>query len=214
MERRKQCWFGTAKRLSKKKTIQLQINEEKINHTESYCYLGNELDLTLNRNNKKSYKKVSGRLNLLRKMRPYLNIDAAHKIYEMVIVPIILYSTFLHAQPTSTQQRKLSSLEKRAKAMIGGNRKLRSIEGRKKMRISKLVKRCLNGDVCSNLENYFEINSHEKNTRNKNKFLKLPEVKLEFARKSLKFQGARIYNELPLSVRNSDNFNLLNDFFT
>ena len=65
--------FGTAKRLSKKKTIQLQINEEK-----SYCYLGNEQDPTLNLNNnfEKSYKKASGRLNLLRKMRPYLNIDA------------------------------------------------------------------------------------------------------------------------------------------
>ena len=123
-------------------------------------------------------------------MRPYLNIDAAHKIYEMVIVPIILYNTFLDAQPTS----KLSLLEKRAKAMIVGNRKLRSIEGKMKMRISKLVKWCLNGDVCSNLENYFEINSYEKNTRNINRFLKLPEVKLEFARNSFKFQGARIYN--------------------
>ena len=96
--------FETTKRLSKKKTIQLQINEEKINPTKSYCYLEeNELDLTLNLNNnfEKSYKKASGRVNLLRKMRPYLNIDVAHKIYEMVIVPIILYSTFLHAQPTS-----------------------------------------------------------------------------------------------------------------
>ena len=90
-------------------------------------------------------------------MRPYLNTDAAHKIYEMVIVPILLYSTFLHVQTTPTQQRKLSSLERRAKDIIGGNRKVSSFEVRKKIRISKMIKRCLNGDVCSNFKNYFEI---------------------------------------------------------
>ena len=200
--------FGTAKRLAKKNTIQLQINERPINHTESYCYLGNQLDPTLNLNNnfEKAYKRASGRVNLLRKMRPYLNTDAAYKIYEMVIVPILLYSTFLHIQTTATQQRKLSSLERRAKDIIGGNRKVCSIETRKKTRISKMVKRCINGDVCSNFKDYFVINSHELNTRNKNNLLKLPKVKLEFGRKSFKFQGAKVFNELPLSLRISQKF--------
>ena len=38
-------------------------------------------------------------------------------------------------------------------------------------------------------------------TRNNNKLLKLPKVKLEFGKKSLRFQGAKIFNSLPIAIR-------------
>ena len=60
-----------------------------IQHNTQYTYLGNHLDSKLNliSNFENKYKKVSGILTLLSKMRQYLNVDAAFKIYEMVIVP-------------------------------------------------------------------------------------------------------------------------------
>ena len=38
-------------------------------------------------------------------------------------------------------------------------------------------------------------------------FGKLPEIKTEYARKSFRFMGAKIYNELPLDIRKTESFN-------
>ena len=38
-------------------------------------------------------------------------------------------------------------------------------------------------------------------TRNNGKLLKIPKVKLEFARSGFFFMGARIFNSLPIKVR-------------
>lgn len=208
--------FGTAKRIGKK-SLQVKMNHKDINHTESYCYLGNDLDpsLTLNDNFNKAYKKAGGRLSLLSKMRPYLNVEAAYRIFEMVIVPVLLYSTFIHLKITSTQQQKFKSIERRAKTIIGGEKKICEVERRKKKKACKVVRKCLDNEVCDNLSGYFEINEHRINTRNQNSLLKLPKVMLEFGKKSFKYQGAKIYNDIPLEIRSSTtNFNsLLDEYF-
>jgi hypothetical protein len=67
-----------------------------------------------------------------------------------------------------------------------------------------MVRRCLDDKLCLNLQNYFEINEHTINTRNQNKLLKLPRVKLEFGRKSFRYQGAKCFNELPILARESE----------
>ena len=208
--------FGTSKRIGKK-TIDIGMNCTKINHTTSYCYLGNTLDpsLTLNQNFDKAYKKASGRLNLLEKMRSFLSVEAAFKIFEMVIVPVLLYSSLIHLQLTKTQAKKFESIERRAKKIIGGENRICGIERRVKKKSCKMVKKCLGGKLCSNFNGYFEINKHEKNTRNRNFLLKLPKIKLEFGKKSFSYQGAKIYNDLPLEIRSSErNFDtLLKEYF-
>ena len=44
-------------------------------------------------------------------------------------------------------------------------------------------------------------------TRNYQYLLKLPKIKTEYARKSLRFMGAKIYNELPIHIRKTESFN-------
>jgi len=176
--------------------------------------LGNHLDpsLTLDENFERSYKKATGRLNLLQKMRQYLNTDATLKIFEMVIVPLLLYSTFIQLQLTQTQQKKFNSIERKAKKVIGDNKNIAGLESRKTKKACKMVRKCLNGETCCNLNDYFSLNLHEMSTRNKNSLLKLPKINLEFGRKSFKYQGAKLYNDLPLTIRNSKTkFNTLLD---
>lgn len=208
--------FGTSKRIGSK-TIGIEMKNTKINHTTTYCYLGNELDpsLTMNHNFEKRYRKASGRLNLLAKMRSFLSVEAAYKIFEMVIVPVLLYSSLIHLQLTATQKRKLESIEERAKRIIGGEKRICGIERRAKKRCCRIVKKCLDEKLCSNFTGYFEINKHQLNTRNSNFLLKLPKINLEFGKKSFLYQGAKIYNDLPLAIRSSNrNFNtLLKDYF-
>ena len=47
----------------------------------------------------------------------------------------------------------------------------------------------------------FDEISHEKGTRNNNCMLRLPRVKLEVAKQSFYFGGAKLYNALPLDLR-------------
>jgi len=65
------------------------------------------------------------------------------------------------------------------------------------------------------MEYFEEFNS--KNTRNKNVTLKLPKIKIEFSKKAFIFQGAIIYNRLPIELRQEKHFDKfrasVNDFF-
>ena len=63
----------------------------------------------------------------------------------------------------------------------------------------------MNDNVCENFNDYFAINYHAKNTRNRNELLKLPRVKLDFAKRSFKYMGAILYNDLPLNIRACEN---------
>jgi len=149
-------------------------------------------------------------------MRMYLNIEAAYKIFEMVILPLLLYSSLINLQLSTTQRRRLCSIERRAKQIIGGTKKVGSIEKLMKKKACKIVKKCLDDEVCTQFKGYFKINHHSRTTRNSNTLMKLPKVKLEFFRKSFKFQGAKIFNDLPLSIRSSQNnfYSLMSRYFT
>ena len=63
----------------------------------------------------------------------------------------------------------------------------------------------MNHNVCEDFNDYFAINYHAKNTRNRNKLLKLPRVKLEFAKRSFKYMGAILYSDLPLNIHACEN---------
>ena len=57
------------------------------------------------------------------------------------------------------------------------------------------------GEVADPFENYFEFLNTTVNTRNKNTLLRLPKLKLEYGRRSTKYLGAKIFNDLSIEVR-------------
>ena len=63
------------------------------------------------------------------------------------------------------------------------------------------VQTCIEGALCNNFRNDFEINQHTKSTRNSGTLLKLPNLKLEFFRGSSCYSRAKPYNELPCEIR-------------
>lgn len=77
------------------------------------------------------------------------------------------------------------------------------------------VRKCLDGNVCANFENYFEKVNHQVNTRSSNTSVKLPKVKPSTAKKSFYYFGAKLYNELPSHIKREENIqgfkSLLND---
>ena len=71
-----------------------------------------------------------------------------------------------------------------------------------------MVHKCIHGEVCSPMKNYFELNKHKKATRNQNHLLKLPKLRLELGRQTFSYTGAKLYNDLPLDLRKQSNFNV------
>ena len=121
------------------------------------------------------------------------------KINDMVVMPLLTYNSIINLKLTKTQSDKLLSLEHRASRIIG--KKVKSIECIiKKRAINMVYEVLMNDNVCANFNDYFAINYHVKNTRNRKKLLKLPRVKLEFSKRLFKYMGAILYNDLPLFI--------------
>ena len=70
-----------------------------------------------------------------------------------------------------------------------------------------MVRICIDGTVCDNLKEYFEMINHGICTRNRKYLLRLPRLKLEYGKSSFFFMGARTYNELPIELRKKENYN-------
>ena len=133
----------------------------------------------------------------------------------MVIMPLLAYSSIINLKVTKTQSDKLLSLERRASRVIG--KKIKSIECIiKKKAITIVYEVLMDDNTYESFNDYFTINYHAKNTRNRNKLLKLPQVKLEFAKRTFKYMGGILYNDWPLNVcgcENDQNFRkLFNDY--
>ena len=202
--------FGTSQRLSKlDSSLELYYRGERVNCIDKYKYLGNVVDPALNLNSDfdQKYKKASSRLRLLTKVRPFLNVAAASKIFEAMVVPVVTYCHTLHASMTTTQKMKLKSLTSRATKIIDSNVP-NDIETTMRVRTCLFVRKCMENKLCNDFNEYFKVANHSKNTRNNKSLLVLPQVKLEFERKAFYFFGAKIYNELPLDIRKEKSYNI------
>ena len=88
----------------------------------SVKYLGNTLldsNLNLHDNFQIAYRKASGWLHLLLKMRRFLTTSAPMKIYEMVITPLLTCSSIISLKLLKIQSDELFSLETRSSHSVG-----------------------------------------------------------------------------------------------
>ena len=199
--------FGTLQK-TKRQFLNIQYNFQCLSSTDTYKYLGIKLDksLSLKDHIDSAYKKAAGRLYLLNRVRTQLTSDAALTLYKSLILPIFTYCSILTCTNTRSFEEKLMNFEKRAARIIF---KRHTVTERKKVSICTIQKRricvqvykCISGNVCSNLLTYFDVMAN--NTRNSKKLIRLPSVKLESAKKSFKFAGAKEYNSLPIEVRSA-----------
>ena len=204
--------FGTAKRLSmQSESLTVHIDGFAIRNTDEYKYLGVYVNssLDLNSHFEKSYKKAAGRLRLLARLRKHLDLHSAKKIYCSMILPVFTYCGALQMNPSETRVKQLTALHERSIRIVYGNEKnsdgLPSVMNTNKIRVCKLVRKCIDKDICHTFKDHFILQNHGKRTRNANNSFKLPKIRTEYARKSFYYTGAKIYNDLPLKIRSIAN---------
>ena len=201
--------FGTSKSLSKYPPMTIKYRHNNIEVTKTYKYLGVKIDSTLNLNTQfeSSYKRACGRLHLLTRIRPLINAEAAKCIYQMMIVPVMTYCGITSLKRTQYQEQRLASLHARALIIVSKNElNLRSIKNVINIRTCTVVRKCLDGDTCEDMRNYFYVLNKSSMTRNGRFILLLPKISLEYARSSFVFMGSSIYNALPLEIRKEKDF--------
>ena len=199
--------LGTSKRIREAGSVlNVNFNGQPISNVSQYKYLGNIIDQNLNfsKNFERVYKKASGRLKLLKRLRYFLTMKAAYDVYSMMIVPLLTYRGSVKLTYTKTQQNKFGYLERRAREIIG--QPVPKIINVIKKEAIMIVKRSLEKKICKNFENYFEIKSHGIATRNNGYLITLPKFKLELGKQSFKYAGAKLFNDLPLEIRSAKSF--------
>ena len=198
--------FGTTKRLKTAGEIDVLYNNQRINFTETYKYLGNIVDdhLNLTENFEKSYKKASSRLRLLERMTCYLTLKAARLVYITMIIPLLTSSCTLKSPYNNTQKLKYNSLDRRARKIIKLN--VPSIENLANRERVLLAKSCSCKESNEEFNNYFTLIEHKYETRNNAKSIKLPHVKLELAKQDFYFSGGVLNNSLPIEIRDTDGY--------
>ena len=181
--------FGTSKRLSKL-TVNLSIwyGGETHNQTNRYKYLGALLDpsLSLNDNFNIIDKKASSRLRLLEVLKENLSDKACKCMYQSMVVPLLTYNCIANLNLNRTQLGRLCSLDRRVSQIFG--EPTTPIFNLIKKHAVLRVEKCLSVGACSSFRNYFQKLEHKVSTRNNGKLLKIPKVKLEFARSGFLFR--------------------------
>ena len=163
--------FGTAKRLVMlNRGLKVKYQHHTANVTTSYRYLGVDIDpsLTFSDYFMTSYKKATGRLQLLNKLRLRLDTKAAVTIYKASIIPVLTYCSVLYIFDKESRGDRFKSIDSRATRIVNKHADqahavtLPSIASIKKKHACMFVCKCINGKLCENFAEYFSLLTTEK----------------------------------------------------
>ena len=192
--------FGTAKRLQlNPKQLELQYDQIKISASETYTHQRSTLDphLNLSQNFNKKYKKTLSKLRLPNNISHLISTKAVTLTCNAMILPVIKFNCIVHMKLTMGQEKKLRSLNHRARLVTMSNtNNIKSIMENHTV----VAQTCLDENACNTFNKYFEFNHHNKSTRNNDVLLKVPRVKLEMAKVGFFLMGVKCYNSLSLEI--------------
>ena len=147
-----------------------------------------------------------------------MDSKTAKLIYQSMIAPILTYCPLaLYGSIPPYLKSKINSLESRAQSIIGSEM-IASSETISKKRLCVFVHKSLHTKQFEDhFVDYFKYKKTKVNTRDNGTKVAMPRIKLEIARKSAFYQGAKLFNSLPREFRSKkdlDSFkNSLDEFF-
>ena len=113
--------FETSQR-TKNKVLDVVLNHSILSETNSYKYLGVQLDQNLNTKDHTTqmYRNICSRLQLLKRLRPKITTKATVTIYQSMILLLVTYCSLV-SYNSKSYMKKAKSLHSRAGQTIGNN---------------------------------------------------------------------------------------------
>ena len=212
--------IGTSQRLARcQSKLDVTVNDHKIENSESEKLLGIHIDQCLNFDKHIDYvcKNVTSKISLLCKIKQYLPLQTRKLYYNAYILPVLDYCMTIWGSASKKHLDRLLKLQKRAARIILDMppdapsiplfEKLGwlSIYERSHYNKAIILYKSINGLTPTYITNLFQFNSLEnynvRSVSNNNMLIKRHNTKT--FEKSLQYNGPRIWNPLPQSIKNS-----------
>ena len=160
-------------------------------------------------------QKVTRNVSVLRRVKPFLKTENLINIYRSIIEPYFTYCCIVWDSISETQTVNLQKLQNRAARIItGASYSQRSsdvlcelgwmtLETMRKHQKAILMFKILNGLTPPYLSEMFTHSAsfHDYGLRSSRMNLALPKSRTDFYRNSFAFTGAKIWNDLPNSLK-------------
>jgi hypothetical protein len=215
--------FGTRRRLSKCKDVNLFLDDDKIERVQCFKYLGIWMDenMSFNSHVEKLSKKISSRIGMISRATKYLTLEYRKVLFNAMVLPYFDYCSHVWSNINVKERNVLVRLHKRGCRMILKVPKLTPTEDvLKELQWSSIEKRWVKNKACfmykmlkgkhpDYMVKYFTESKdvHNHKTRHaQNGALTLCKIDSESGRRTLLFSGAKLWNELPPHVRNAESY--------
>ena len=210
--------IGSRQRVaSLEEDIALSLLGTELEKVNSVKCLGVDIDeyLTWDNHMLSIRKKVTRNLGVLRRVKPFLKTENLIVIYRSIIEPYFTYCCIVWDSISETQIANLQKLQNRAARIITGASYLQrssdvlcelgwmTLEAMRKRQKAILMFKILNGLTPPYLSQMFTHSAsfHDYGLRSSRMNLALPKSRTDFYRNSFSFTGAKIWNELPNSLK-------------
>ena len=217
-DKTKTMFFGSKVKIDNAELPEFRISGRVVERTKTYTYLGIKLDeqLSLDTHANLLIKRVSTKIYHLTKIRSFVTKKAALLIYKNMILPILEYrDIFLHSASQKTR-KKLQTLQNKALRCALIRDKLYETEDLHreakliKLKIRRHVHDLLHMFQLAQLPGFklWKIQSAQgpRTRSSKKKLITLRRPSNEKYRKSLIYQGPKLWNSLPAHLQELESF--------
>ena len=172
-------------------------------------------------------KKASAGIGAMRRTKPSFSVDTLEEVYKSLVQPYFEYCSPLWDNCGKLLKDKLQRFQSRAaRVLTGANYNIRStdiiqtlsfdtLDARRLRAKSTLMYKILNDDNALNLWNSFvrrNVDPTDYHLRNSATDLTLPKPKREFLKRSFKYSGAMLWNQLPSEAKPAESIHSFNKY--
>ena len=206
--------------------LNISLEGTQLEQVNSVRYLGVEVDANLNweLHVRNLCKSIAFKVHSLTRLRHTVNTHLLDTLYKTTIQPCFDYACSVWGNCSVTSRKALLRLQKRAARVVSNNFEYtncngediikqlswQTLEQRRDYYLACLMYKCVHGiapdRLCNDIEMYFD--RHGINTRNADSLnVVFPRPNLECFKKSYKYAGANVWNNISSSIQNSPSFN-------
>ncbi|XP_044182055.1 uncharacterized protein LOC122962870 [Acropora millepora] len=226
----KLMFIGSSYNLKIKNTEQpVVVNNTPVSRTDTHKCLGVQIDEKLSWDSHIDMicRKTSAGIGAMRRIKPFAPVDTLEKVYKSLVQLYFEYCSPLWDNCGKLLKDKLQRFQSRAaRVLTGANYDIRSadiiqtlswdtLDARRLRAKSTLMYKILNDDTAPNLRNSFvrrNVDQTDYHLRNSATDLTLPKPKREFLKRSFKYSGAMLWNQLPNEAKLAESIYSFNEY--